>query len=255
MIVRMPVTRARPTHVPAQRLNVSSQPRRRTRAKLLPMLRIVVWDSPRHQQTPTRPGLRSLVTVAAERADLGPFDVCSPDMDGLDGGTVGAVVWDAEADRSPRWPQVPTLFVELVAGAIERRGGLGPLRPISSGGRVPEDLRISCLDVELGIENIATWLRANLSSFSAMTVEERRMLEVVLDAVRRALEEGVPGFDEEEAAQVLAAADTGTVQLRTPRPSRQVLRWVVEQLYGFPVGVLSGMAANCLPQLIHHFTL
>ena len=85
-----------------------------------------------------------------------------------------------------------------------------------------------------------------------ISIGDMRRLEVVLDSLRRSIDSGIPGTDPEDLSQLQAVADTLEVQFRAPRPSRRVLRWVVTQISAFPGGVLSGVAATYLPELVHH---
>jgi hypothetical protein len=83
------------------------------------------------------------------------------------------------------------------------------------------------------------------------TVDECRMLEVVVDAVRLVIEEQPTTASPEDIAQIQAAVDTIQAQLRAPRPSRGAVGWALDQIRTFPGGVLSGAAATYLPTLLH----
>ncbi len=166
--------------------------------------------------------------------------------------SIDAVVWEHGAEGAPRW-SAPTAFVEFADGELEPLRGLGPLIASLPGGKFPTSLRIASADLAGAVDTVAQWLADHVVKASVFTVEERRMLEVVFRSIRESLEEERLKLDPEDAAQVLGALDTADTQLRLPRPSRRVMQWALSQISGFPAGMLSGMAANYLPQLLHHF--
>ena len=84
-----------------------------------------------------------------------------------------------------------------------------------------------------------------------VTVEEWQVLEVVLTAVRHYLDDGTPGAKAEDAVQLYSVADTLDAQARATRPSRKVIGWALDQIRQFPVGFLSGLAANHFTELLH----
>jgi len=84
-----------------------------------------------------------------------------------------------------------------------------------------------------------------------VTVDEGQQIEVVLTAVVRFLDEGAPGLDSDQAAQIRGAVDTIQSVTRMPNPSRKVMGWALGQLQGVPVGFLTGLASTYFPQLLH----
>lgn len=151
-----------------------------------------------------------------------------------------------------QWHNTPAEYVEVFAGEIEPPLRLGRLRAVPAGAHSPAELRVSALHVEEGVAVIAAWLEGALAV--GLSVEEHRMLEVVIAAFREVLEDGsvLSQLSKDVAAQAQAALATAEAQYHAPRPSRKVLLWALGQLQQVSAGFLSGVAVNYLPTLIHH---
>jgi hypothetical protein len=102
-------------------------------------------------------------------------------------------------------------------------------------------------DNEGSAARLAAWLRLVAGG---VTWQERQMLEVIAGAILRALDERRVRSDADSLAQFRAASETIEVQLRAPSASRRVVKWALGQLAQFPLGLLSGMAAEYLPELV-----
>lgn len=210
-------------------------------------MRIAVAELPKPQGSwPLSTFVVAAITIAnGEVADLiGPDDAIS--------GSADALIWEAgyEGDAATfaqrGMPVARVVLSDKPPGpAVSARLVIGPQ---------PDDLRVDPGDFNAAALTIANWLRSVLKiDITDITVGERRMLEVVLGAVRKALDAEAYSVERDTAAQVQAAADTVDAQLRAPSPSRRIVSWALAQFVTFPSGVITGVAATYLVELIHHF--
>ena len=157
-------------------------------------------------------------------------------------GVLDALVWIVGPEHLAR----PTLPTSL------------PLAVLKGGRSVQEllDLNATFPDADVIIPSynaapqIVAWLSTQARDFSAV---EHGMLEVLVADVRRALDEGRVVGSPEDRAQLRAAGETIEIQLRTPKKSRRVVKWALGQVASMPVGILSGIGATYLPELLHRF--
>jgi hypothetical protein len=161
-----------------------------------------------------------------------------------------AVVWEAHYPGDPAEFARRSIPVVRVVVSDEPPGP--PVSVTLLVGPQPDNLRIST-SLGAGANSLAEWLGRHLDL--GVTLDERKMLEVVLSAVRRFLEDGAGSVGPEDLAQIQAAADTIDAQLRAPRPARGVLLWAVGWLSKpYPAGLVTGVAATYLVELINRLT-
>jgi|GEM_PF-2868142 len=166
---------------------------------------------------------------------------------------VDALMWDAEAmtqNAVPDWmlrPGTPAAYVVIYANETE----LNAFLPLPAQAPTPTLLKVSAVHHDDAVDTIAAWLEGVVIG---VTIEQREMLEVVVTAVRRLLDDDTFSneYAQDDIAQAEGACETIETQLRVPRPSRRVLKWALGQLNQFPGGVLSGAAVQYLPALLHH---
>jgi|ERR1700688_357297 len=178
-----------------------------------------------------------------------PTMILSP-IDAL-GIAVDAVLWDSREPGDPAEfarAGIPTVRVVLSddppGSAVSARLTVGPQ---------PDSLRVSASNFNESARQIAEWLGSRIRV--EVTLKERHMLEVVLKAVRD-VQDTHAGVheDPEEIAQVQAAADTIEIHLKAPKPSRGALAWAVTWLSKpYPAGIITGVAATYLVELMNHF--
>ena len=118
----------------------------------------------------------------------------------------------------------------------------------SSDGR-PAWILVSIETPESAVAEVARWL--SRVTDVGLSQRDREMIEVVVREVRAADEDGrLDRLPPEERAQAMAAVDTVAAQLRAPRPSRRIVAAALAQIPTYVVGVVSGMTANYLPDLV-----
>jgi hypothetical protein len=118
----------------------------------------------------------------------------------------------------------------------------------SSDGR-PAWILVSIETPESAVAEVARWL-ARVTDVG-LSQRDREMIEVVVREVRAADDDGrLDRIAPDHRAQALAAVDTVAAQLRAPRPSRRIVASALAQIPSYVVGVVSGMTANHLPDLI-----
>jgi hypothetical protein len=118
----------------------------------------------------------------------------------------------------------------------------------SSDGR-PAWILVSIETPESAVAEVTRWL--SRVTDVGLSQRDREMIEVVVREVRTADDDGrLDRVAPEDRAQAMAAIDTVAAQLRAPRPSRRIVAAALAQIPGYVVGVVSGMTANHLPDLV-----
>jgi len=194
----------------------------------------------------------SLQTIVFAAGQLLPKPPSTTVPEKVGDSPIDAILWELSiAPAPPRWPEIPLAYVDVQrSGALPNSSQKGFLNP--SEGPPPAHLIVDEQRLDEAAEIIARWIRQTIGS--TLTVAEHRMLEVVLSATRKLLAEDRLSASTDDVAQLRAAADTIEIQIRTARPSRRVLSWAIGQIINFPGGVLSGVAATYLPELLHKLT-
>jgi len=181
--------------------------------------------------------------VSGDAVEIVPPDELSRPVD--------AVVWEGRYDTGD-----PEAFVRqgipVVRVVVSDDPPGPPTRAILTvtGQPQADRLKVSPTDFMASARQIAKWLGTKIKV--EVTLEERHMLEVVLKAAQDVLDsDGASSADPEDVAQAYVATETIAAQLRAPRPSRRVLSWAVGQLATFPAGLITGIAAPYIVELIN----
>jgi hypothetical protein len=188
--------------------------------------------------------LGDIVGAAALRASGGDAEIldartASPDEH------VDALVWDqsALADDLPvlKWPLAPAAFVEILSGHMEAS---------TAADTYGVHISVGELDPEQAVDAVADWLAGVVRP--TLSVEEGRMVEVVLEEVGKALQEGaLASLHPEQAAQLQGIYDAVQALTKVPRPPRRILGWAMREIEQIAVGYIAGLATTYLPILVH----
>jgi len=195
-------------------------------------------------EAPLPAALQGMITKAADRVGVKSIEFVNRST--FNGEPIHAVIWSRHRSANPEiFPETdaPVALIDFGPKFFKDEAPPGVFNPTF--------LRLKESDIDAGIEKLAAWLLSITEL--GISVQQRRMIEVVLDQVRRLLEDDrfCDANGAEQVAQAQGAHDTAAAQLRTPKPSRRVLSWALSQLSAFPGGLLTGLAAQYLPMLIH----
>jgi hypothetical protein len=117
----------------------------------------------------------------------------------------------------------------------------------------PATILVSLETPASAVAEVARWLTRVTNI--GLSQREREMVEVIVREIKQADEDGrLDDLDPEDRAQTVVAADTAAAQLRAPRPSRRIVGLALAQIPPYVVGVMSGVSANYLPELIRMLT-